>query len=168
MEGLRVATLVLSTVSVGLVAGVFFGWAVSVMPGLARVDARTFVSAFHAMDRAIVRAPFVSVFLGGLLLTAAANLLHSGADHRGVLPWTAAAFLLYLLSFIFTIRINIPINNALDNVLDNALKSAGGLDALDVAAVRERFAEARWTYWNNVRAVLCTLALVCLAVALAL
>lgn len=164
METLRVATLVLSTVSVGLIAGVFFGWAVSVMPGLARVDARTFVSAFHAMDRAIVRVPFVSVFLGGLLLTAASNLLHSGADHRGVLPWTAAAFLLYLLSFIFTIRINIPINNA----LDNTLKAAGGLDALDAAAVRERFAEARWAYWNNVRAVLCMLALVCLAVALAL
>ncbi|WP_026922193.1 anthrone oxygenase family protein [Glycomyces arizonensis] len=160
METLRVVALALATVSVGLIAGVFFGWAVSVMPGLARTDDRTFVAAFQAMDRAIVRPPFVSVFTGALLLTAAAGLLHLGAEHRAALLWTAAAFVLYLLSFVFTVRVNIPLNDA--------LKAAGDPDRIDVAAARERFDEARWGRWHNIRTVLCTVALACLIVALTL
>lgn len=164
METLRVVALASATVSVGLIAGVFFGWAVSVMPGLARTDDRTFVAAFQAMDRAIVRPPFVSVFTGALLLTAAAGLLNLGAEHRAALLWTAAAFVLYLLSFVFTVRVNIPLNEA----LNDALKAAGGPDRIDAAAVRERFDEATWVRWHNIRTVLCTVALVCLIVALTL
>ncbi|WP_026932511.1 DUF1772 domain-containing protein [Glycomyces tenuis] len=160
METLRTVTLVLGTVSVGLVAGVYYGWAVSVMPGLARTDDRTFVAAFQQMDKAIVRAPFISIFLGSLLLTAAAALLHLGSEHRDGLPWTAAAFVLYLLTLITTGRFNIPLNNA--------LKEAGDPDKTDVAAARERFDAATWVRWHNIRTVLCVFSLVCMIVALML
>ncbi|HEU5130390.1 MAG TPA: DUF1772 domain-containing protein [Glycomyces sp.] len=156
MELLRTAALVLGTVGVGLIAGVFYGWAVSVMPGLARTDDRTFVAAFQAMDRAIVRPPFVAVFTGTLALTAAAALLHLG--HRAVLLWTSAAFALYLLSFVFTVRCNIPLNDA--------LKAAGEADRIDTAAARARFDEAKWNRWHRIRTALCTAALVCMVLAL--
>lgn len=158
MELLRVAALVLGTVGVGLIAGVFYGWAVSVMPGLARTDDRTFVAAFQAMDRAIVRPPFVSVFTGSLALTAAAALLHLGPEHRAVLLWSSAAFALYLLSFVFTVRFNIPLNDA--------LKAAGDADEIDAAAARARFDEAKWNRWHRIRTALCTAALVCMVLAL--
>jgi uncharacterized membrane protein len=157
METLRAVTLVLGTVSVGLTAGVYFGWAVSIMPGLARVDDRTFVAAFQAMDKAIVRAPFLSVFLGSLVLTALAALLHLGAEHRDGLPWATAAFVLYLLTLITTGRFNIPRNNA--------LQEAGAPDEIDAAAARDRFDEATWVRWHAVRTALCVASFVCMIVA---
>lgn len=158
MEALRTVTLVLGTVSVGMVAGIYYGWSVSVMPGLARTDDRTFVAAFQAMDKAIVRAPFLTVFGGSLALTALAVLLHLGQGQRDALPWAAAAFVLYLLTIVTTGRFNIPRNNTLQDV--------GDPDGTDVAAARERFDEATWVRWHNVRTVLCVIALVCMVVAL--
>lgn len=158
METLRVSVLVLGTIGVGLIAGVFYGWAVSVMPGLGRSDDRTFVVAFRAMDRAIVRLPFVSVFVGALVLTAGAVPLHLGAEHRDALPWTLAAFVLYLLSFVFTVRVNIPLNNA--------LQAAGDIDGIDAGEARARFDEVKWNRWHGVRTALCVAALVCMVVAL--
>jgi uncharacterized membrane protein len=160
METLRVSALLLGTIGVGLIAGVFYGWAVSVMPGLGRCDDRTFAAAFRAMDRAIVRPPFVSVFVGALVLTAGAVPLHFGAEHRGALPWTLAAFVLYLLSFVVTVRVNIPLNNA--------LQAAGEADGIDAGAARARFDEAKWNRWHAVRTALCTASLLCMALALAL
>jgi hypothetical protein len=48
-----------------LQAGTYFTWATGVMPGLARVDDRTFVEAMQRVNVAIVNPVFVSTFLGG-------------------------------------------------------------------------------------------------------
>ena len=129
------------------------------MPGLRRTDDRTFVAAFQSIDRAIINPAFMATFVGALALTALAALLHLTGDGRSILPWTAAAFVLYLLVFVITIRVNVPRNNE--------IKAAGDVDRMtDLLGVRERFDEARWARWNHVRTFASTVAFGLLAWAL--
>jgi uncharacterized membrane protein len=155
------AALVASTMTVGLMAGVFGHYAIAVMPGLGRTDDRTFVGAFQSIDNAIINPLFLAAFVGGLFSTALATALHLGKDGRSLLLWLVAALVLYLAAFIITVRVNVPLNDA--------IKAAGDPDHIpDLAAVRERFDEARWARWNIVRALACTTAFGCLAWALVL
>jgi uncharacterized membrane protein len=158
MDLFRDAVLVLATVSVGLMAGVFFAYAIAVMPGLARTDDRTFVSAFQAMDRAILNPLFLLVFIGALALTVLAAAAHLGEDSRLAVPWILAAAVLYLVVFVITVRVNVPLNDA--------IKAAGDPDQIDLPAARERFSESAWVRWNIVRTVLTATALALLGVAL--
>ena len=101
---LREVVLIAATMTMGLMAGVFGIYSNAIMPGLRRTDDRTFVAAFQSIDRAIINPAFMATFLGALALTALAALLHLTGDGRSILPWTAAAFVLYLLVFVITIR----------------------------------------------------------------
>jgi uncharacterized membrane protein len=143
--------------TMGLVAGAFVLYAHTVMPGLKKTDDRTFVTAFQALDRAIINPWFMAGgFLGALLFTLAAALSHLGHD---ALPWIVAALVLYAIAFVITIAVNVPLNDA--------IKAAGDPDRIaDLAAVRERFDEARWAAFNLVRVVTSTAAFACLAWAL--
>jgi uncharacterized membrane protein len=158
MTVLRALTLVASTLTMGLMAGVFGVYAHAIMPGLRDIDDRTFVAAFQSIDRAIINPWFMPAFLGALFVTGAAAALQLGEDQRSVLPWIAAALVLYLAVFVITLAVNVPLNDA--------IKAAGDPDHIDLAAVREQFDEARWAAWNVVRAVATTVAFGCLVWAL--
>jgi uncharacterized membrane protein len=162
MDAVRALSLIAATMSMGLMAGVFGLYAHTVMPGLGRTDDRTFVGAFQAIDRAIINPWFLAGgFVGALVFTALAAVLNLPADRRSVLPWIAVALVLYLAVFVITVGVNVPLNDA--------IKAAGDPDRIaDLAAVRERFDEARWVRWNNVRTVASTAAFGCLAWALVL
>jgi uncharacterized membrane protein len=155
LEVFQGATLMVATIAVGLMAGVFSVYAHAIMPGLRGTDDRTFVGAFQAIDRAIINPWFLPVFMGALLVTALAAGLHLGED---TFPWILAALLLYLVTVVITMRVNVPLNDA--------IKAAGDPDQIDLATVRARFDESRWARWNVVRAVMSTVALGCLAWAL--
>jgi uncharacterized membrane protein len=153
-------TLVAATITMGLMAGVFGLYSHTIMPGLGRTDDRTFVGAFQSMDRAIINVWFIPAFIGALVLTAAAAILHIG-DDGSVVSWIAAAFVLYLVVVIITGTINVPLNDG--------LKAAGEPDEItDLAVVRRRFDEARWVRWNLVRTIATTAAFASLTIALAL
>jgi uncharacterized membrane protein len=51
-----------ATVATGLMAGVYFIYAVAIMPGLRRLDDSGFVAAFQATDRAIINPVFLVAF----------------------------------------------------------------------------------------------------------
>jgi uncharacterized membrane protein len=156
MELLRTALLVAATLTMGLITGAFYLYAVAIMPGLGRTDDRTFVGAFQAIDRAIINPLFMLSFLGALIFTGLAALVHLTED---ALPLILVAFALYLVGFVATVRINVPLNDR--------IKAAGDPDQIeDLAGVRERFNEARWVRWNTIRTVLSLLAFGLLAVAL--
>jgi uncharacterized membrane protein len=128
------------------------------MPGLAKTDDKTFVSAFQAIDRAIINPVFLGLgFVGALFFTLLAGLLQLKED---ALPWIAVAFALYLITMIITIAVNVPLNDA--------LKAAGDPETVDVAAVRAAFDESRWRAFNLIRVVLNMLAFGLLAYALVL
>jgi uncharacterized membrane protein len=160
MQTLRILALIAATMTMGSMAGMFALYAHTVMPGLGRTDDRTFVGAFQAMDRAIINVWFMTgAFLGALVFTATAAALLVGGDAHGVLGWVVAALALYLVVVVITMAVNVPLNNA--------LKAAGEPDQIaDLAAVRGRFGEARWSRWNLVRTVLCTVSFGLLAWAL--
>jgi len=159
MDVVRVVSLMAATISMGLVAGVFGLYAHTIMPGLGRTDDRTFVGAFQSIDRAIINPWFLGGgFFGALVFTIVAAVAQLG---QNPLPWIAAALVLYLVAFVITITINVPLNDA--------IKAAGDPDRIaDLAAVRQRFNEARWTSWNLVRVVTSTVAFGLLAWALVL
>jgi uncharacterized membrane protein len=159
MDALRAVSLMAATVSMGLVVGVFGLYAHTIMPGLGKTDDRTFVGAFQSIDRAIINPWFIGGgFFGALVFAILAAIAQIGRDG---LPWIAAALVLYLVAFAITIAINVPLNNR--------IKAAGDPDRIaDLAAVRARFNEARWTSWNLVRVVASTIAFGLLAWALVL
>ncbi|MEV0698358.1 anthrone oxygenase family protein [Saccharopolyspora sp. NPDC050389] len=144
---LPTATLVAATILTGLSAGLFYGFACAVMPGLRRSDDRTFVTAMRRINSSILNGWFAIGFLGAFVLPVVAAVLHLGSLR---LPWIVAAIVLYAGGTLaITFRINVPLNNELE--------AAGG---------RTNF-ESRWVRWNVVRAVSSTGALGCLAAALA-
>ena len=157
MNFLRAASLLGATLTMGVATGAFALYAHTIMPGLKKTDDRTFVAAFQSIDRAIINPWFmISAFLGALLLTIAAALTNLGRDP---LPWIAVALGLYVVAVVITLAVNVPLNDA--------LKAAGDPERFaDLAAVRERFHEARWAAWNLVRTVLTAGAFTSLAWAL--
>jgi uncharacterized membrane protein len=159
MDALRAILLVAATLTMGHMVGAFGLYAHTIMPGLGRMDDRTFVGGFQALDRAIVNPWFMGGgFLGALVLTLASALAHIG---QAGLPWIAAALVLYVVAFVITITVHVPMNDG--------LKADGDPDQIeDLAAARARFGEVRWRRWNLVRVVTSTLALGMLAWALVL
>ncbi len=86
MSDFRGAALVAATITMGLMAGLFYVFSHAIMPGLGRSDDQTFVGGFQAIDKAIVNPWFLLGFLGALVFTALAAVLHVGGDGRPVLP----------------------------------------------------------------------------------
>lgn len=156
---MRAVSLLGATLTMGLAAGVFALFQHTIMPALKTTDDRTFVTAFQAIDRAIVGPWFmISAFAGALVLTIAAVVLNRGTAATG---WIAAALGLYLVAVVITFAVNVPLNNA--------LQDAGNPDRIqDLATVREHFHESRWAAWNLVRVVTSSAAFGCLAWALVL
>ncbi|MFF5205190.1 DUF1772 domain-containing protein [Streptosporangium sp. NPDC000396] len=154
----RSVALAAATLSMGLIAGLFYAYSCSVMIGLGRTDDRTFVSAMQSINVSILNGWFFASFMGALALTALAGALHLGGGGRSALPWIVAALVLYGATFIITVVFNVPLNDQ--------LAAAGAPDRItDLAAVREQF-EATWVRWNLVRAVTSTAAFGCLIWAL--
>lgn len=151
--GARSPLLVVAAVVAGLQAGTYFTWSTGVMPGLARVDDRTFVSAVQQMNLAIVNPVFIATFLGAPVLAGAAAVL-CGPQAR---PWAIAATVLAVGTLVISFAGNIPLNDALE--------AAGPVDRIkDLAAVRADF-ESLWVRLNVGRCLTSAGALGCLAMA---
>ena len=112
----------------------------SVMPGLRRVDDRTFVAVMQNINVAILNGWFLVVFLGPLVLGVVGALQFWRTP---VVPWVLGGLALYVLTLVVTFAVNVPLNNA--------LADAGA----DLAAARAAF-EASWVRWNLVRTVTST------------
>lgn len=150
LETLRSPLLLAATLAASLQAGTYYTWASGVMPGLARVDDRTFVHAVQQMNVAIVNPVFLASFLGAPALAVAAIASSEGASR----PWVIAGAGLAVATIVITAAGNIPLNNALD--------AAGPIDRIaDLAGVREAF-ESGWVRLNIARAVTSTASLGCL------
>ncbi|PSM43889.1 hypothetical protein C6Y14_08490 [Streptomyces dioscori] len=142
----------------GLIAGLFYAFACSIMPGLARSDDRVFVEVMQNINDVIQNPVFFLSFLGALLLTGISAWQLRGSPR--VRAWVFAALAVYGLAFLLTVVVNIPLNDDLADAGNPATMA-------DPASVREEF-EDPWVAWNVVRAALCTLALGLLARALTL
>lgn len=150
----------LATVLVGLMAGLFLAFDVSVMPGLAASDDRTYVTAMRHFNEAIDgNGLFGTAFVLALLAAAVAAAVEYRAGRRGAALWAGAAAVAYLAVLVLTFAVNIPLNNELGALGDAADASA--------VTVIDKF-KGTWVPVNIVRTVLSTAALAALARALLL
>jgi uncharacterized membrane protein len=147
-------------VCMGLMAGLFYSYSISVMLGLAKTDDRTFVLVMQRVNQAIQNAAFGPVFVGAFAFTGAATIAQHRLGARNVARWLLASLTLYGVSLAVTFGVNIPLNEK--------LRRAGDVDHIpDLAALRKSF-ETPWVVGNAFRTVLGTAALACLAQALVL
>ncbi|WP_280443879.1 DUF1772 domain-containing protein [Nocardia brasiliensis] len=153
-----VISLLVALMATGLLAGLYYAYAVSVMLGLAKVDDKTFVEVMNKINLAIVNPVFMLSFLGSVGFSIVAALFFLRSDLRPVLVWIGIGIALNILSLLFSGIFNIPLNNELATAPEQ-------YGAADYAAFREAY-EAPWVTWNIVRAVVNTSALATLGWAL--
>lgn len=159
IEQLSATLLISSTIATGLSAGLLYGFACAVMPGLRGVDDRAFVATMQSVNLRIVNGWFLATFIGAPLLTIGATVaafLRDGGDQRLAV---AGAALLSVVSVAITGSVNVPLNNALNAAVDP-------LRIADPAEVRARF-ERGWTRGNLARTAASTAAFGCLVWGLA-
>ncbi|KNX39418.1 anthrone oxygenase family protein [Luteipulveratus halotolerans] len=140
MSSLRTAALLATTVTTGLMAGVYLTFSIAVLPGLSATDDRTFVLAERSINIKILNGWFAIVFGGPILLGVLAIILVAVADRRDALPWLITAVVLYAATLAVTFAVSIPLNDRLE-ATEN------------IAEARKAF-EDNWIRWNVVRTVL--------------
>ena len=149
------ALLFASIVFTALTAGLFFGWAVSVNPGLRRVQDATYVETMQRINVAIVNPVFILFFIGTPAVLIAAAITNE--DARATSLWMAAG--VYVIGVLgVTVGGNIPLNNALDEFELAAASSQALLE-------RRHSYETPWVRWHNVRTVANIAALVFVIIA---
>ncbi|MEM9526959.1 MAG: DUF1772 domain-containing protein [Bacteroidota bacterium] len=110
---LKSLTLYTAFFLTGLSAGLFYAWAVSVIPGTQRVSDTTYLESMQAINRAILNPAFYLVFMGPVIALGWSTFQHYAND----LPFwlLLIATLLYVLgTFGVTIFGNVPLNDQLD------------------------------------------------------
>ena len=142
-----------ATVATGLMAGVYFIYAVAIMPGLRRLDDDRFVAAFQATDRAIINPVFLVAFVAPMALCGIAAFTEQ--DVPGY-RWLVAALALNASIVAITMAVNVPLNDA--------LKARGDVAGPDATSARQAFHEGRWVACNWLRTVANFWALVCLTI----
>ena len=146
MDPLHMA-LMLSIMLCSLVAGLLFGFAIVVMPGIAELSDKQFLQAFKHMDGIIQNNQplFLIVWAGSILsiiITLILGIMNLSGIQINLVIW---ASILYLFGVqLPTFRFNVPLNNALQN--------------LDIEAMKESEAESSrigfeipWNRWNKIR-----------------
>lgn len=151
--------IVIAIVLNALVAGLFFAFAVAVLPGLRTIDDRSFVAVFRSINRAILNPVFLSVFFAAPIAAvgAAAIALIQGTELNLTLIVVGA--LLSAATFMFTSSRNVPLNNMLERL---PAKTES-----DARSARSRF-EPLWSRWNVARTLTGTASVAALSLALML
>jgi len=152
----RALTLALATLTTGLIAGVFYAYAVSVDLGLAQQPDASYVATMNAISERIENPLFFASFLGAVVFLLAALAAHYSRRPRTGRFWLVAlACVLYIGGgFLLTMVVNVPMTQELAAVDSNA-------PARVLAEARAAF-EGPWYFWNWVRTVFSTLAFLAL------
>ncbi|MEU2249337.1 DUF1772 domain-containing protein [Streptomyces sp. NPDC019224] len=146
-----------SVLTLGLMAGLFFAYDVSVMPGLAKTDDRTYVAAMQQFNAEIDgNGLFALIFMGAILAAGLAAFLEFRRGHKTIALWAGLAAVLYLAVLMLTMGVEIPLNTQLADLGDPA-------KVHDFALV-DKF-KGTWETVNICRTLLTTAALGCAAYA---
>jgi uncharacterized membrane protein len=134
-----------AVVTMGLLAGLFYAYACSVIPGLSNASDRSFVDAMQQINKAIENPVFFLTFLGAPALAVWALVAERRGGDAEAARWIAAAVVLAVVGWLVTFAFNIPLNDDLEHAGNPA-------QIADVGAVLDDF-EAPWVAWNIVRTV---------------
>lgn len=156
----KTIVLVCATITTGLIAGLFFGYQVSIIPAFKSLSSEEYIAAMQAINVTIQQDVFFEcAFLGSaIFLLAALILLRSKI---GSLQYTLLilATILYLIGVLgITIGANVPLNDML------ALFPLQSSAPQQVVSTRAAF-ENQWNAWHLIRTIasVCSLILLVLA-----
>lgn len=150
---------ILALLSTGLSAGLFYAWAVSVIPGTKRMADPGYLEAMQQINRAILNPGFFAIFFGALLMMLWSAYLEFKVEIGPSFYFTMAAFIVYVAGTVgVTAAGNVPLNEALDLIELNKL------GAEELRMTRQAY-ELKWNRLHNVRTVFSVISFVLLLLA---
>lgn len=151
----KILALAGAVLSTGLVSGFFYAYACSVTRGLALLPDERYIAAMQAINATVRNATFALSFFGAVFFLVLALVVHAGRFRSLRFGLILLACLLYIGGgFLLTLGVNVPMNEELATVSLNASPET-------LARAREAY-EGPWNFWNAVRTVFSTLALLAL------
>jgi uncharacterized membrane protein len=153
---LTLAFLLLTTLASALIAGLFYAYQWTVMPGLNAIEPLAAIKAMNSINVVILNPVFFFSFFGTLLFGAVTAILYlwTARDAATLCVW--AGFLAYAIgTFGVTIVFNVPLNNRL---------AASSPTAATAAAIWREYYDP-WMYWNLIRTLAAIAAFVLFVVA---
>lgn len=150
------ATVVLT----GLSAGLFYAWAVSVIPGTKLTSNISYLETMQHINRAIINPWFMVIFMGPLLGMIISGIMNYGSGIDATFWYVVVAFLTYLVgTFGVTALGNVPLNDGLDAI------PIGKLTGDEMNSIRLAY-EQRWNKLHNIRTLFSVVSFVLLLVPL--
>ncbi|MFS8617233.1 MAG: anthrone oxygenase family protein [Solitalea sp.] len=135
----------------GLVAGLFYSYSCSVTGGLGKLPAREYLTAFQAINKAILNPWFFAGFLGCLVALPLSTWLAYRGGVQDAFHLLLASSAVYLFGvFGVTILGNVPLNEHV------ATLQADTLPEEELAEERSLF-ERPWNKYNRIRTVASTI-----------
>ncbi len=152
-------TLVLAAICTALMAGLFYSYSCSVVPGLKLLADSRYIASMQAINKAIQNPLFFACFFGTLLLLPiSAYLNYFEYPHLRFWLLLAAAILYLIGVFGVTAFGNIPLNNGLEKFnLANA--------SAEAVSLQRTIFERRWNNLNIIRTISSILSLVFVIIA---
>lgn len=154
---IRGLLLCLALLASALIAGFFYAYQVSVMPGLADAPPLEAIAAMQGINRQVRTGLFAFSFFGTLAfgLAAALSWLPAWRSPVPALVWAGTAA--YVIgAFAVTFLFNVPLNEGLAPIVPTA----------ETAAATWAGFYGRWMTWNLVRTLASIAAFACFAAAL--
>lgn len=143
----------------GMMAGFFYSYSVSVMPGLNHAEPKVAIAAMQSLNITIRNPTFFVTFFLTIPVGLVGALLLWRKHQKRASIWLALACMIYLFGAVIpTGTINVPMNDAL------GLKSV----PTDLAAASDLWKSyaPSWTFWNTFRTMTTMLALMICACAI--
>lgn len=151
--------LITTGTTTALMAGLFYSWSCSVIPGLSRLPDSTYISTMQSINRAIQNPLFFLSFFGTALLLPLCTYLYYN-QHSSARFWLLFAATIIYLSGVMGVTIfgNIPLNETLD------IFQMQTATVQEIRAVRVAF-EGPWNTLNNIRALASALSIILVIIA---
>lgn len=135
---------IITTLSTGLIAGLFYAYSCSVNPGLGRLSDPDYLRAMQSINRAILNPVFFMTFMGTLVLLPISTWL----SYDSIRFWyfLAAAIVYAVGVFGVTVAGNVPLNEMLDKINIDAASP-------DQLSLQRSLFEQKWNMFHAVRTV---------------
>lgn len=133
-----------TTIIMGLIAGIFYCWSISVTKGLALLPDKEYILAFQRLNKAILNPLFFICFMGPMVLLPLCLWRYYEQPHWWLLLLATALYFMGVMGV--TMGGNVPLNNMLE---------AFDLQQADMGAIRQmrQQFEAKWNWLNHIRTV---------------
>jgi uncharacterized membrane protein len=136
--------LTVAVVLLGLSAGFFYAWQVSVIPGTRQVADLIYLQTMQSINKAILNPAFFVVFFGSLIVPSVASIYELN-DNRAVFALMLLSSGMYAIgTFGVTALGNVPLNDQLEAM--NILKTG----SKELAEFRQSY-EAKWNRLHFIR-----------------